>query len=149
MFSYQSWAYISSYGRHLTNDFSLIEASRGKYWRNAKYEFFLKYKHKYAIAFENNSYPGYTTEKLMDAFLGNSIPIYWGDPKIKEDWNTNAFINANKGVQYAYDLIKKQNQDIKLFDAMYHEPIFTDEQKKRHLENINGFEEWLIKICKI
>ena len=37
--------------------------------------------HKFNIAFENSSYPGYVTEKITDAFIANTIPIYWGDKK--------------------------------------------------------------------
>ncbi len=37
--------------------------------------------HNFNIAFENSSYPGYVTEKITDAFIANTIPIYWGDKK--------------------------------------------------------------------
>ena len=39
-------------------------------------------KHKFNIAFENSSYPGYVTEKITDAFIANTIPIYWGEKKL-------------------------------------------------------------------
>ena len=35
-------------------------------------------KCKFYICLENTSAPGYVTEKLFDAFLTGSIPIYWG-----------------------------------------------------------------------
>ena len=35
-------------------------------------------KCKFYICFENTDAPGYTTEKLFDALLCGSIPIYWG-----------------------------------------------------------------------
>ena len=143
---------VKSYGRCMPNDLSLIKASENRYWRDAKYEFFLKNTHKYAIAFENNSYPYYTTEKLMDAFLAGSMPIYRGDPKVKEDWNVNAFINANKGLDYALNKIKEMEyweEGIEnSFSNRYTEPIFTPEQKERHLNNMNDFETWLINVIK-
>ena len=43
--------------------------------------------HKFAIAFENTSYDGYCTEKLMEAFAAGTIPIYWGDPNVAKDFN--------------------------------------------------------------
>lgn len=138
-----------SYGRYKTNSFDLIKASQGRYWRDAKHEFFLKYKHKYAIAFENNAYPYYCTEKLMDAFLGGSLPLYWGDPKINEDWNFESFINVTKlGADKSYNIIKDMEKNNDLFVQMYKQPIFTDEQKEKHLSNINNFENWLINIIK-
>jgi hypothetical protein len=145
----QSLGKIHSYGKFKTNDFSLIKASHGKYWREAKDEFFQQNKHKYSITFENNSYPGYTTEKLMDAFLVGSIPIYWGDPDVGKDWNTNAFINTMKlGINEAINLIKKMEVDNNLYMQMYTQPIFTDEQRERNANNIDGFENWLIEILK-
>lgn len=139
---------VHSYGRYMTNDMGLIEASKGKYWRDAKFSFFNKIKHKYNICFEHSSYPGYCTEKLMDAFLTGSVPLYWGDPKIKEDWNEAAFINANKGTDNAYKNIKILEHDNKWFKIIYEEPIFTDEQKNRHINNIANFEEWLLKVIR-
>lgn len=37
--------------------------------------------HKFSIVCENSAHPGYTTEKLVQAFAANCIPIYWGDPR--------------------------------------------------------------------
>ena len=51
--------------------------------------------HKFAIAFENSSYDGYCTEKLMEAFAAGTIPIYYGDPRVVEDFNVKAFINCH------------------------------------------------------
>lgn len=136
---------VNSYGRFKTNDLSLIQASQNRYWRDAKYEFFLNHKHKFAITYEHSSYPYYCTEKLMDGFIAGSLPIYWGDPKIFENWNKHAFINAIDHKSDLIDHIKKLDNDKSLFDSYYNEPIFTEEQKKWHIDNINGFEEWLIE----
>lgn len=35
--------------------------------------------YKFMICFENGIYPGYVTEKLLDAYVCGAIPIYWGD----------------------------------------------------------------------
>jgi len=144
-----AYKYVNSYGRFRTNDQGLQKISHGGYWRDAKFTFFCNIKHKFSIAFENNSYPGYTTEKIMDAFLGASIPLYWGDPKIKEDWNEKAFINVMKF--YNKDLmeyIKFIDNDDNEFFKMYNEPIFIPEQRKKHLQNIENFESWFIQKIK-
>jgi alpha(1,3/1,4) fucosyltransferase len=141
---------IHSYGRFLTNNFELQNISKGKYWREAKDEFFTKIKHKFSIAFENNSYPGYCTEKLMDAFLGNSLPLYWGCPKIYKDFNENAFINVmTLGNQKSIELIKELDNNDKLYLEYKNQDIFTEEQKERHLKNIENFETWLIQKIKL
>ncbi|PAF53503.1 hypothetical protein BKH42_05495 [Helicobacter sp. 13S00482-2] len=58
-----------------------------------KYEFQKQYK--FSISFENSAHPGYTTEKILDAFLAKSIPIYWGSPMVGNDFNKDAFIDIN------------------------------------------------------
>lgn len=52
-------------------------------------------EYRFSIAFENSSTPGYATEKLLQAFSSNTIPIYFGDPEIARDFNTRAFINCH------------------------------------------------------
>lgn len=63
-------------------------------WVKGKLEFIKNYK--FTIAFENDCYPGYTTEKLIHPFLVNSVPIYFGDPDVTIDFNPKAFINGNE-----------------------------------------------------
>ena len=51
-------------------------------------------QHKFSFSFENSSYPGYCTEKLVQSFAAQSVPIYWGDPTATETFNEEAFINC-------------------------------------------------------
>lgn len=70
--------------------------SGGQYLNNIgwpvtdKLDFIKKYK--FTIAFENSSLSGYTTEKLIDPMLAGSIPIYWGNPSVDQDFNTDSFV---------------------------------------------------------
>ena len=52
-------------------------------------------KYKFTIAFENQSYPHYVTEKIWHPFLVGSIPIYWGCPQVAQMFNPAAFINCH------------------------------------------------------
>ncbi len=56
-----------------------------------KLEFLRPYK--FNIAFENGSAPGYTTEKLTEAMQARCVPIYWGNPRIAEEFNPKSFLN--------------------------------------------------------
>src|SRR5258708_15277402 len=49
--------------------------------------------YRFVISFQNSSHPGYTTEKLVEPILAGCIPIYWGDPKVGEDFNVKRFIH--------------------------------------------------------
>lgn len=35
--------------------------------------------YKFNLCFENDLYPGYVTEKVLEAWLSKSVPLYWGD----------------------------------------------------------------------
>ncbi len=52
-------------------------------------------QYKFTIAFENESHPGYTTEKIIHALAAGSVPIYWGNPHIARIVNPGAFINCH------------------------------------------------------
>lgn len=58
-----------------------------------KLEFLKPYK--FVIAYENSSFPGYTTEKIYHPMLANALPIYWGNPLIHRDFNRRSFINRH------------------------------------------------------
>ena len=63
------------------------------YGKNTKNMFAVKRKwlenYKFNICFENSSYPGYLTEKLMDAYNAGCIPIYWGDTSLRVGGNSS------------------------------------------------------------
>lgn len=139
---------VKSYGKVRTNDLKLQDYSRGRYWRVAKDNFFEKRTHKFYMAYENTSYPYYCTEKLMDAFTASSVPIYWGDPKVKEDFNPEAFINVADHGSNWLDIIKKIDNDDVWFDEIYSQPVFTESQEKKYMTNLEDFETWLIETIK-
>ena len=53
-------------------------------------------QHLFGVAYENESSPGYLTEKLPDAMRARCIPIYWGDPTVEETFNPKAFVHARR-----------------------------------------------------
>jgi alpha(1,3/1,4) fucosyltransferase len=51
--------------------------------------------YKFHIAFENANLAGYTTEKLPQAMMARTLPIYWGNPRVAEDFNPKSFVDAS------------------------------------------------------
>jgi hypothetical protein len=49
---------------------------------------------KFAVTFENEAAAGYTSEKLPDALLEHCVPIYWGDPTVRLDFDPGCFVHA-------------------------------------------------------
>ena len=66
--------------------------------RSLKKRRFLE-QYKFTIAFENYSYPGYHTEKILDPMLAGSLPIYFGNPNIDKHFNSRSFVNAHEYVR--------------------------------------------------
>lgn len=105
-----------------------------------KYKFQCKYK--FSIAFENTTYPGYVTEKILQSFGANTIPIYWGDPNVEEIFNNKAFINCNNysSLDEVIEKVKEIDNNDKLFMKMISEPAFNEENYyKNQLENLEAF----------
>lgn len=73
--------------------------------------------HKFSIAFENQSHPGYCTEKIVDAFAARTVPIYFGDPEVTRDFNPQSFINGHdfKSLEALADYVKEVDGN----DALY------------------------------
>lgn len=106
-------------------------------------------QHKFTIAFENSSYPGYTTEKLTQAMRVGSIPIYWGNTRIAEEFNTKSFINIHdfESLDDVINYIIEIDNDEKKYLDMLHEPWFKDNflQKSQVYETFYCFFERVIK----
>ena len=106
-------------------------------------------QYRFTIAFENEGYPNYCTEKIMDAFISRTIPIYWGDKNIEKIINKRAFVNCNVGINQITKIIEKvkkieENQNTWL--EMVNEPIFLEEnyiEKKK-----KKFEDFLYNIIE-
>lgn len=81
-------------------------------------------KHKFSICFENCSHPGYTTEKIMEAFVADTIPIYWGNPQIGLEFNTKAFVNVNDyaSLEEAVSRIIEIDKNEELYNKIKSEP---------------------------
>lgn len=100
---------------HLLSKYKRVD-SGGKQYNNVggrvsdKLAFIKDYK--FNIAFENSTFNGYTTEKILEPMTVNSLPIYWGNPMINSDFNHDAFINA-----YDFDSFEKLVEYIKYLDT--------------------------------
>lgn len=86
-------------------------------------------KYKFSLAFENSAYPGYTTEKIIRAFSGDTIPIYWGDPSVTENFNSKAFVNISgyQDFERALNQIREIDSNPELFLEMVKQPIINEE----------------------
>jgi hypothetical protein len=99
--------------------------SGGKYLNNIGYVVrrkldFIK-DYKFVISFENSSYPGYTTEKIIEPFLAGSIPVYWGNPLVNKEFNEGSFVNCHSYKNFR--LVMEEIARIDTDDALYRQYI--------------------------
>ena len=82
--------------------------------------------HKFAITCENSSHPGYSTEKIIETFAANVIPIYWGDPDICKIFNSKAFINVLDfpSLDAVVERVQELDSDENAYISMLKEPPF-------------------------
>ncbi|MUP46865.1 hypothetical protein E0K83_14060 [Gramella sp. BOM4] len=125
---------ISSPGKHLNNVNIEIGGRYASDWMFSKIDF--QSKCKFTIAFENSSSPGYTTEKIMHAFLAGTIPIYWGNPKVNLDFNPEAFINYHdfNNLQELKSEVIRVDQDKELYEEIMKKPVFRNNMMPENLK---------------
>ena len=97
-------------------------------------------KYKFNICCENSQRDMYITEKILEAYLGNTVPIYAGG-NAETIFNPDSFINLNnKSEEEIIEIIKEVNENDELYKKMYNAPILLDENYfKKKYEEIEQF----------
>lgn len=111
-----------------------------------KYEF--EHCHKFSIACENSSHPGYCTEKIVQSFAAGTIPIYYGDATINMDFNEKAFVNCHKysNIKEVVEFVKFLDQNRDAYFQMLSEPVYTDENYASRMQA--EFENFIANIFR-
>ena len=107
-------------------------------WVEEKLNFLKPYK--FTISFENSMNSGYTSEKLTQPMLVNSIPIYIGHKDVSKEFNTKSFINYNdfSSMKEFIDFIIKVDKDDRLYEKMLKESWYKG-------TNLLNYESKLLK----
>lgn len=96
-------------------------------------------QYKFTIAFENESYPGYTTEKIFEPMLVGSLPIYWGNPLVHKDFNTKSFLNYYDfpNEDELIERIIQIDKDDSLYAEYLSQPFFENNKLNEFVEPEN------------
>lgn len=82
---------------------------------------------KFTICYENGSYPGYATEKALEAYYAGSVPLYWGSPTVALDFNPEAiiswhdFLDTGRMIEY----IKQLDVNPSFYQAHWEQSLFN------------------------
>lgn len=102
-------------------------------------KFAFNLRHKFSIAIENSSSPGYTTEKISDAFAARTIPIYYGDPLISRVFNSRAMVNIHEFPSFedAMKRVIELDQNEELYLQTLKEPAFVSKEYEHEVQFSN------------
>lgn len=130
-------------------------ASGGRYNNNVggpvpdKIEFERGYK--FTMCFENTCAPGYTTEKIVEAFAGKTVPIVWGNPNVAEEFNPAAFINCHDfaSLEEVMKEVKRLDEDDEAYMRMLESPILKEDRSSlAEVYLKDGYlADYLFRIC--
>jgi hypothetical protein len=93
--------------------------------------------YKFSIAMENSEGDGYISEKILDAFMAGTIPIYYGDYMVDEYINPKAYIliKGEKDIYKKIDYIKKIDNNDELYKNILKENVLLDKNIVNDTEN--------------
>lgn len=136
---------VDSLGAHLNNT-GILPTRSTKNW--AEISIKQKSDYKFSVASENELFEGYTTEKLLTSFQAHSVPIYWGNPFVAEEFNEKAFINVHSfnTMEELFERIKEVDSNDKEWAKMVSAAWQTPEQMKTAQKEMENYLYFMEKI---
>ena len=109
---------------------------------DAKHKHEFLHKAKFNICFENGSYPGYVTEKIMNAFAAGTVPIYYGSPTVVREFNPEAFIHIDiTNIPAEVDRVLAIDADDAAYNKLLNATPFRDNIAPSYM-NLDLFLNW-------
>jgi len=114
-------------------------------WENSSKTDFQR-KCKFTLCFESTKSEGFVTEKIMDAFYADTIPIYYGSDTVKDIFNEKAFINVADYPDFdaVMERVKELDGDDEKYLEVVNQPVFVDEAREIAIDK--GLEDFLCHI---
>jgi hypothetical protein len=100
----------------------------------------------YHIAIENSRNKNFFTEKIVDAFLTKTIPVYWGCPNIDEFFNTDGIITFNNVDELTVIL---NNLTYEFYESKKDIIEENYNKAKQYADFVKRIKEFLEEICKL
>lgn len=134
----ETYKHIDSGGKHLFNltgeEAVLMQTHlEGKESLLQKYSFMTTRKFGFALENTPDFFPGYVTEKIVDAYFAGTVPIYAGSPLFFDSLNSKAFLDYIRlpGEANAFvNLVKYYDMSSYAYKDILHQPLFRNYQEK-------------------
>lgn len=142
------YKHIDSWG-HLYNNMGpeLLKAHGGAGGELDKLDKYTNYK--YILCFENQSWSGYTTEKLFHAKVSGAIPIYWGNPNVAVDFS-GGFIDCT-GLGTVEEMVNKvrEFEESGIARETFIRPALTSESVNAIIGRFGIIAKKILRLMKI
>ena len=95
-------------------------------WEEEKLSILKDYR--FSICFEQKLRAGYHSEKLFHAKVAGTVPIYWGDKSVNDDFNKKCFINLvdYDSIDDLVEYVKYVDSNEDVYQSYANEPLFVD-----------------------
>ena len=102
-------------------------------------KFDLAQDYRFAFSFENDIYPGYVTEKPIEAWASGAVPLYWGsDPE--GYLNEKALINLSnfKTLEKFIEKVREVNESKTIWESYATQPILSKSPNLKQVLQVLG-----------
>lgn len=111
-------------------------------WRTQKLA--IQRNHQFSVCAENARFFGYTSEKILTSLMAGSIPIYWGNPLVVEEFNIKRFLYFDgENFDELARAIREITNTPELGVEIVKEPVFTEVQRDRAGSNAALLDRWV------
>jgi len=125
---------VDSYGGFKNN---MGQTLKHNYWTQEYLNFISNYK--FIICFENSKFGTYSTEKIVNPYLANIIPIYWSSHKIKDTLNPESmlFLEDERDETYIrlINRVVELDRNPEKYLEYVNRPVFNEMNLKHWNEN--------------
>lgn len=145
-FEISKYKHVDSLGRHLNN----MNKTGTGFEGHSNECVPIKRDYKFSIAAENAMYSGYTSEKMLTSLEAHTVPIYFGNPYVKNEINPEAFIDVSDfdSLSSLISYIEEVDNNDDLWCKYVSAPWLTEEQTMCHRKRNEEYEKklaWLLK----
>jgi len=97
----------------------------GKPLRMSKFNILPRYR--FNFCFENSIFPGYYTEKVLQAWAGGCMPLYYSDGWYGADFNPKAVVNRIdfRSLGEFADRVAEVNASPSAYNGLFEQPLLT------------------------
>lgn len=82
-------------------------------------------QYKFSMCYENGSYPGYVTEKLLHAKVAGTVPIYWGNQTFAMDFNPKCCVFFDGDYDKLIAEVRRLDEDDAAYAEIARQPLFS------------------------